>query len=111
MAYANYSNNDVRDELRAGLIPTPHPLVLGFFREASRGHSFEYAERRHPDDNFAPNMPHMIFVGNGETRLAKVLKTVAWVVIDEDEKGEPVYVQWKLRNHQVYDTSWVRSVA
>lgn len=108
MAFAPHTNDKVLAQLRAGMVPTALPLVMGQFRH--NGYTFEYAERRHPDDNFAPEMPHMIYVGNnGETRLAKVMKTVAWIVVDEDDKGQPVYVKWNLNSHRVYDTSWVRA--
>jgi hypothetical protein len=108
MAFASHANDQVLAELRAGIVPTKHPLVFGQFRH--NGYTFEYAERRDFADDFAPDMPHMIYVGPlGETRLAKVMKTVAWVVVDEDDKGQPVYAQWKLSSHRIYDTAWVRA--
>lgn len=109
MGYAPHTNQDVQYQLAAGIVPTTLPMIFGQFREKDHGYTFEYAERRGFPDTFAPEMPHMIYVGNGETRLAKVMKTVAWIVIDEDEKGEPVYVQWKIKNHNIYNTEWVRA--
>lgn len=108
MALAPHTNSDVLAQLRSGMVPTELPLIFGRFTEKSHGHTFEYAERRHPDDNFVPDYPHMIYVGDGQTRIAKVLKTVAWVVIDETENG-PVFVKWDIKNHCIYDTSWVRA--
>lgn len=108
MAFAPHTNTDVQNQLRCGVVPTTVPMIFGNFREKREGHIFEYAERRGFPDDFAPEMPHMIYVGDGQTRLAKVLKTVAWIVIDESDDGSPVYVKWDIKNHAVYDTSWVR---
>lgn len=108
MAYAPHSNDAVLHQLRCGITPTTDPLVFGSFYEKDTGNGFEYAERRHPDDSFAPEMPHIIYLNHGATRLAKVLKTVAFVVVDEDENG-PVIEKWQIKQHRHYDTSWVRA--
>lgn len=111
MAYAPHTNDQVQQQLRAGMSPTELPLILGQFRYAGTANFFEYAERRHPDDTFAPDMPHVIFVGIGgrETRLAKVLKTVAYVVTDEAADGSPVIETWHIASHRQYPTEWVRA--
>jgi len=103
MAYAPHTNTDVHHQLQMGIIPTPHPLILGCFTETEHGKLFEYAERRWPDDDFHPELPHVIYVVGGETRLANVLKTVAYVLTDEDELRK-----WNIKQHRNYDTSWVR---
>ena len=110
MAYAPHCNDHVLQQLRCGVVPTVLPLIFGRFDCAEYSSTFEYAERRHPDDNFAPEFPHMVYVGpNGEeTRLAKVLKTVAYVVVDEDDLG-PVIEKWQIKQHKIYETSWVRA--
>ena len=106
MAYAPHTNDDVRRELKAGIVPTPHPIIFGRFREREFGVMFEYAERRWPDDAYHPELPHIVYVGGSEgaARLAKVLKTVAYVLVDED-----MIEKWVLKSHVVYDTSWVRA--
>lgn len=110
MAYAPHTNVQVQQQLRAGMSPTKLPLILGQFRYAGSANFFEYAERRHPDDTFAPDMPHMIYVGPAqEARLAKVLKTVAYVVTDEAADGSPVIEKWQLASHHRYLTEWVRA--
>lgn len=108
MAFAPHTNNEVQAQLRAGIVPTTVPMIFGCFREKEHGNAFEYAERRHPDDNFAPEFPHIIYVGNGETRLAKVLETVAYVITNEDDNGNPTIEKWQIKNHNHYDTAWVR---
>ena len=40
-------------------------------------------------------------------RYAKVLQTVAWIVVDEDENGDAVYEKWEIKQHRNYDTEWV----
>lgn len=110
MAYAPHTNEHVRDELRAGIVPTARPLVLGGIWNHDAPGVFEYAERRWTTDDFAPEMPHIIYVGPGqEPRLAKVLKTVAYVVTDESADGTPVIEKWKLHRHDTYNTQWVRA--
>lgn len=73
--------------------------VLGCFREKDHGLRFEYAERTpalFPAD-FHPEFPHVVFVGHGEVRLAKVLKTVLTLLEDEDWVAK-----WQITRHQVY---------
>ena len=114
MAFARHTNTDVRNDLIMG--KTVLPLILGQFEEKDIGNPFEYSERRWHTDEFAPEFPHVIYVsGRGkwaescETRLAKVLKTVAYIVVNEDENGEPIVEKWYIKNHKEYDTSWVRA--
>jgi len=90
MACAPYFN-DIRKEGQG--------RVLGTFREKEFGHYFEYAERTDAlfPDGFHPEMPHVVFVGHGEVRLAKVLKTVLTMLVDEDE-----FEKWTIKSHIVY---------
>lgn len=88
------------------------PLVLGQFREADQGHTFEYAQRvdsafDSPSTDHWGNaeFPHVVYVGPDQTRYARVLKTVAHVVVDEDEYGQPVTETWNLRGHKEYDVA------
>lgn len=110
MAYARHTNTDVLHALRCGNYAGP-PLLLGCFMEADRGNYFEYAVR--PADtfapaDFAPDCPHIVYM-NDSYRFARVLKTVAYICVDEDEDGEPVYEKWQLKDHHYYDTTWVRA--
>ena len=89
MSYAPYSN-DHRG--------TDQGRVLGFFHEVDFGHGFEYAERgnTYPAD-FFPEYQHVVFVGNGETRLANVKKTVLTLL-----NGDEVVEKWHIMGHRVY---------
>lgn len=99
MAFASYSN-DRRGDRAA---------ILGQFVEKDHGHTFEFHERNSVDRcNFAYDFPHRIFVGHDgrfsetdDTRVAKVMKTVVLVVVDEDENG-PVVEKWSIKGHRTY---------
>ena len=78
-----------------------HHKILGCFVNKETNAVFEYTSRFHPDDSFAPKMKHTIFVGNDQTRLATVLKTIVYVVVDEDENG-PVVEKWHIKAHRHY---------
>jgi len=101
MAFAKHTNDDFA---RGDNVS----LLLGCFREADRGHWFEFAvrpEKTFAPSDFAPDCPHIIFL-NESYRFAKVLKTVAWICVDEDETGQPIMEKWQLRSHRTYDTAW-----
>jgi hypothetical protein len=83
------------------------PIILGQFREYDHGVMFEYAERlpgMFPAD-FAPEFPHIVYVGNGEYRAALVKKTVAYLAVDEDADGQAVTEKWYIKGHRAYDTA------
>ena len=115
MAFANHTNTDVRHAFLCG--QPPMPLLLGSFNEADYGSLFEYAVRPDEGLDFAPDCPHIIYftalrpgIDQGY-RFAKVLKTVAYVCVDEDEDGQPIYEKWHLKRHHNYDTTWVHAPA
>ena len=78
---------------------------IGNFIEKDRGNNFEYS--LNPDSMaFCEDYPHIIWVGSGATdsgyRYATVKKTVAYVVVDEDEFGLPVVEKWHIKKHDEY---------
>jgi len=76
--------------------------LLGNFIEKSRGNFFEFTKNT---GWLADKYPHEVFVGplfHGESRKAKVLKTVAWIVVDEDEFGEPIVEKWHIKKKFLY---------
>lgn len=103
MAFAPHTNTDVR---HAHAMGNSLPLILGSFKEAEVGNFFEYAVRPNDGVDFAEDCPHIIYTG-GQTRYAKVLKTVAWVAVDEAEDGSPIFERWDIRQHRQYPTDWV----
>ena len=85
------------------------PIILGQFREADNGNTFEFGCRwSAPSDEFCASdwlgmddFPHVIYTTGGR-RYANVKKTVAYIVIDEDDCGNPVVEKWSLRGHKEY---------
>jgi len=96
MGFAPYTN----DRLPADECP-----VVGGFREKEFGHFFHFTDAvNSPFDGFN----HVIFVGDdNHRRFAKVLKTVAYVVTDIDDDGEPVVQKWEIKDHKEYDLTGV----
>jgi len=102
MAFASHTN----DRRHIGF----DPIILGHFREADEGHTFEFGDRwSAPSCDFCSNpwasideFPHVIFTIEGK-RYARVLKTVAYIVVDEDELGQPVIEKWETRGRRAYD--------
>lgn len=70
--------------------------VLGCFTEVDFGHRFEYAERFGFPDDFHPEMPHVMFVGDS-MRLAHVKKTTIKMV-----NGDDVVEMWMIKGHREY---------
>lgn len=83
-----------------GYAPYPNQgRILGAFIEKGFGNVFEYAER---SDNFfppefEPDLPHVIFVGDHQPRLAHVRVTVATILCDEDNRQK-----WQIKSHRTY---------
>lgn len=96
MAYAPHYNTDYMTA----------PRILGSFTTDGKTH-FEYAERPEADKVFnAPWMPHIVYVndvvGHGcGYRAARVLGTVVYVAVDEDNNG-PVVEKWAIKQHRKY---------
>jgi hypothetical protein len=98
MAYAHYSNDQVNEHNKL-------EYISGSFIEKSHGKTFEYGRRVYDYSNgFAPlsDFPHIVFVGDRSFRYAKVKKTVVYIVVDEDDNGNPVVEKWDIKNHRVY---------
>lgn len=81
--------------------------LLGSF-ELSNGNAFEY-EPNNPADSWLPvvNYPHRVWVAScpineSGWRYANVKKTVAHIVIDEDDYGQPVIEKWSIKKHRTF---------
>jgi hypothetical protein len=48
--------------------------------------------------------PHKLWTLDG-FRHARILKTVAYIIVDEDEYGLPVIEKWDITSHKVWDKS------
>ena len=104
MAFAAHTNTDYGHGKDV-------PLILGQFRESEHGQFFEYAAR--PEGfggDFAPDARHLVYVsGGGVFRFARVLKTVAYVVVGEEENETPIEERWSIKLHNRYPTDWAEA--
>lgn len=81
---------------------------IGCFVEKDTGNYFEYSVNDEPVD-FAHNYPHRVWVGGkgvaGQSgwRYANVKKTVAYIIVDEDDGG-PIVERWFLKSNVAYYT-------
>jgi|TARA_R110000764_G_scaffold69118_2_gene143201 hypothetical protein len=83
---------------------------IGNFIEKDCGNNFEYSLNEEQDAyslSLIENYPHKVWVGGerigGDTgwRYANVKKTVAYVIVDEDEGG-PILERWFLKKNDAY---------
>ena len=107
MAFAPHTNTDVQHRHLCG--GEPLPMLLGQFYHSETHAFFEYAERlpgMFPDD-FAPDFQQVLYLIDGNIRLARVLQTVAHVAVDEGPDNTAVVERWPLKRHRRYPTDWV----
>ena len=95
--------------------------VIGRFDEKDNGRLFEYSENRETEGwgaDHKEELPRKIWVStplfskqghclDSGFRYGRVLKTVAYIALDEDEFGNPVFEKWSLkqRTHFKYHGS------
>lgn len=76
---------------------------VGIFIEQSVGNYFEFSLN---DVDTMGDWPHKVWVGglvnDQGFRFARVLKTVAYIVVDEDEMGQPVVEKWNIKSLKEY---------
>lgn len=74
---------------------------IGQFTEKEVGNYFEYSLNA---DGWFAEYPHIVWVGGpGQGyRYANVKKTVAYIVVDEDEYGDPIEEKWYIKQHVKY---------
>ena len=91
--------------------------IIGGFEEKEHGNFFEFSSASEEEvDNSFGTISHRIWVTTpwkskeGYTmdcgyRLGNVLKTVAYLVVDEDEFGESIVEKWNIKKHREYKGS------
>ena len=77
--------------------------IIGSFFEKDHGHLFEFSENR---EEWNTDYPHKVWVTTPwhmdcGWRFAKVLKTVAYVLTN-DEDGNDVVEKWDIKNQKEY---------
>lgn len=100
MSFARHTNTDV-------IQGANHPIIAGFFYNRETSAPFEYGIRPVDGSDFAEDAMHVVFVSDGSYRYARVLKTVAWVAVDENPDGSPVWERWEIKGHREYDIAHV----
>ncbi len=75
---------------------------LGMFIEKEKGNHFEYSSNTTDYWVTIEDYPHKVWVRDG-WRYAKVLKTVAYIVIDEADDGSPIVQKWELKKNTNYN--------
>jgi hypothetical protein len=79
---------------------------IGAFVEKSVGNTFEFSTN--DEQGEAPEWPHRVWVASGKIahdsgwRYARVMKTVAYIVVDENDYGEAVVEKWDIKNYRTY---------
>jgi len=82
--------------------------TIGVFIEKDTGNYFEYSDNDDLDMPSFYEWPHKVWVGGGGVcgmtgyRYANVKQTVAYIVVDEDDCGEPVVEKWQLKKNTQY---------
>ena len=82
--------------------------ILGGFYIKETSKFFEFS-RNDDDFDFAQGYPHKIWVTTPRPgidsgyRYGTVKKTVAYIVVDEDEYGHPVVEKWELKQNSRRD--------
>ena len=79
--------------------------IIGQFREKEFGHLFEYSANPNYgiDAEWDTEWPHIIWVGHGEQRSGRVVKTVAYVITDIHPDGDLMVNNWAIKGHRIYD--------
>lgn len=79
--------------------------IIGSFYHKETDVFFEYSTNTE-DMTTSWEFPHKIWVLNGTAfRYARVLKTVAYIAVDEDDTGRPVVEKWNIKQNRVYPRS------
>ena len=74
--------------------------LAGSFTEKEVGNTFDY---RITSDAWAVSQGfrHEIDCGHGQVRFGDILKTVAYICVDENENGN-VVEKWQIKQHRVF---------
>jgi hypothetical protein len=70
----------------------------GGFNQGETGAHFEYTLGAPCEWTAKHGATHAIYMSDGSTRGARILKTVAHVIVDEDENGA-VWERWPIKRH------------
>lgn len=73
--------------------------VVGQFQHKETGKYFEFRKTVNTTVPGFEHYPYEVFVGPQaeSVRFARILKTVAYIAVDEDENGNPVEEKWPIK--------------
>jgi hypothetical protein len=78
--------------------------IRGGFYEKDHGNFFEYSDAEAAEDPSPwPKYNMKVWLNQGKWRYAKVVKTRAYVVVDEAEDGTPIVEKWILKKNGEYN--------
>ena len=80
-------------------------VIAGEFRHADTRVWFHYSPAPLEDQLFGPEYADKVWVNDpmgANYRLARIKKTVAYVVVEEGPDGSAVTEKWPLRNHKFF---------
>ena len=80
--------------------------IIGCFNLKENNNLFEYSTNK-GGFGALDGWPHRVYVSTNPVndsgwRYARVLKTVAYIVIDEDEYGDAVIEKWDIKKQRTY---------
>jgi len=81
--------------------------MIGEFVERDTDNVFEFSKNDVAvGGTWTEQWPHKVWVGGVANdhgyRFARVLKTIAYIVVDEDDYGRPVVEKWYIKKHREY---------
>ena len=82
--------------------------ILGCFNEKDTGNYFEFSKNTDAFDWEGAQYPHKVWVTTPRPgmdsgyRYARVMKTVAHIVCDEDDDGGAVIEKWNIKQQREY---------
>lgn len=84
--------------------------IIGCFTEKEHGLLFEYSTNK-GGFGALDGWPHRVYVSSNPIndsgwRYARVLKTVAYIVVDEDENGDAIVEKWNIKKQRTYERFW-----
>lgn len=85
--------------------------VTGYFIHKETARPFEFVNSLDVfqviENGKVHSFPQQVYVGpqGTETRYARVLKTVAYVVVDETDDGKLVVEKWPIKKYYLYNNS------
>ena len=83
--------------------------ILGCFREKTTDNLFEFSKNL--DESKIPYLdayPHLVWVTERSSfdygyRYANVKKGVAYIVVNEDDDGNPIVEKWEIKQKRLYE--------